>query len=111
MPDNNKDNLLIKMGKRIAARRKTLKMTQEEFADRLGVSVPMVSNLEQGKKAIRPENLVKVCEELGLSADYLLTGKTVTSGDASCMIAEIESLDVEEICILRTIAKYMKSKK
>ena len=55
-------------------RRKALQLTQEELAERLGVSTQMISNLELGKKAIRPENLARVCEILRVSADFILTG-------------------------------------
>ena len=67
--------LLRAMGQRINARRRELRMTQEQLAERMGVSLQMVSNLELGKKAIRPENLVKLCEILSVSADYILTGR------------------------------------
>ncbi len=65
---------LKEMGQRIMVRRKALHLTQEEMAERLGVSTQMISNLELGKKAIRPENLARVCEVLQVSADFILTG-------------------------------------
>ena len=68
------DMLLKEIGKRICSKRKALYITQEQLAEMMNVSVQMISNLEQGKKAIRPENLVKVCQSLGVSADYILFG-------------------------------------
>ena len=65
---------LRELGQRIMVRRKALQLTQEELAERLGVSTQMISNLELGKKAIRPENLARVCEILRVSADFILTG-------------------------------------
>ena len=65
---------LKEMGQRIMVRRKALHFTQEEMAEKLGVSTQMISNLELGKKAIRPENLARVCEVLQVSADFILTG-------------------------------------
>ena len=70
---------LKEMGKRIMVRRKSLRMTQEELAEELGVSTQMISNLELSKKAIRPENLAKVCSVLNLSADFILTGANTQS--------------------------------
>ena len=49
-------------------------MTQETLAEKMDVSIQMISNLEGGKKAIRPENLVKLCTALDVSADYILRG-------------------------------------
>lgn len=68
------DNFLKNMGQRILARRKTLGLTQDDLAEMIGVTPPMISNLEQGKKAIRPDNLAKVCKALGLSTDFVLYG-------------------------------------
>lgn len=68
------DILLRNIGQRISERRKELHMTQEKLAEQMDVSIQMISNLELGKKAIRPENLVKVCRVLDISADYILTG-------------------------------------
>ncbi|MBQ8414501.1 MAG: helix-turn-helix transcriptional regulator [Clostridia bacterium] len=69
------DKLLKEMGARINARRRELKMTQETLAEKMDVSVQMISNLELGKKAIRPENIIKLCEAISVSSDYILMGK------------------------------------
>ena len=66
---------LSEMGIRIAGRRKELGLTQEALAEQMNVSVQMISYMETGRKAIRPENLVKLCDALQVSADYVLTGR------------------------------------
>lgn len=68
------EKLLKEIGKRINARRRELGLTQEALAERMEVSVQMISNLELGKKAIRPENLIKLCDVLNVSSDYVLRG-------------------------------------
>ena len=72
---NGDKRLLVEMGERISARRKELKLTQEQVAERINLSLQSVSCIELGKKAIRPENLVNLCRVLSVSADYILTGK------------------------------------
>ena len=67
--------LLLNMGKRISSRRKELRMTQDALAERIGVSLQTISCVELGKKAIRPYNLIKLCDVLDISADYILLGK------------------------------------
>lgn len=67
--------LLIDIGYRICQRRKELHLTQEQVAEQMDVSIQMISNLELGKKAIRPENLIKICQVLNVSADYILMGQ------------------------------------
>lgn len=66
---------LVSMGKRIAQRRKELHMTQEQLAEKMGVSLQTVSCIELGKKAVRPENLANLCIYLNVTTDYILYGK------------------------------------
>lgn len=68
------EKLLREIGIRIKMRRRELRLTQEQLAEAMDVSVQMISNLELGKKAIRPENIVKLCSVLSVSADYVLRG-------------------------------------
>jgi transcriptional regulator with XRE-family HTH domain len=105
------DNEFLKeMGQRIMVRRKSLSMTQEELAEKLGVSTQMISNLELGKKAIRPENLAKVCSVLELSADFILTGtNTKTAVDA--VAEKLIQLTAEELQMVNDMIDYMNSKK
>ena len=66
---------LIAMGTRISKRRKELKLTQEQVAEKMEVSLQTISCIELGKKAIRPENLANLCAVLDITADYILVGK------------------------------------
>ena len=101
---------LREMGQRIMLRRKSLHLTQEELADRLGVSTQMISNLELGKKAIRPENLAKVCQVLELSADFVLTGgHTHTAVDA--VAEKLVPLTEKELQMVSNMIDYMNSRK
>ena len=103
-------DFLKEMGQRIMVRRKSLRMTQEELAEKLGVSTQMISNLELGKKAIRPENLAKVCTVLELSADFILTGtNTKTAVDA--VAEKLIQLTAEELQMVNEMIDYMNSKK
>lgn len=68
------NQFLYDMGYRIYTRRRELEYTQEFLADTVGVSVQTISNIECGKKAVRPENLAKICKALDVSADYILLG-------------------------------------
>jgi len=105
------DNEFLKdMGHRIMLRRKSLRMTQEEMAEKLGVSTQMISNLELGKKAIRPENLAKVCDILGLSADFILTG-TSTKTAVDDVAGKLIHLTAEELQMVNDMIDYMNKKK
>lgn len=105
------DSVFLKeMGQRIMVRRKALRMTQEELAEKLGVSTQMISNLELGKKAIRPENLAKICDALGLSADFVLTG-TNTKSAVDTVAEKLVQLTEEELQIVSDMIDYMNNKK
>lgn len=70
---------LIEIGNRISKKRKQLNLTQEVLAEKMNVSVQMISNLERGNKSIKIENLLKLCEILNVSTDYILKGKLIDS--------------------------------
>jgi transcriptional regulator with XRE-family HTH domain len=52
--------------------RKASGLSQEELADRLGVSRQAVSRWEQGSSYPDLPNLQRITEEFGVSADYLI---------------------------------------
>ena len=68
---------LLEIGKRITERRKKLGMTQEMLAEKGDLTPQFVSYAESGKRAMRPENVIKLAKALEVSADYLLTGEIV----------------------------------
>ncbi len=103
------NEILKKMGERIYKRRKALKITQEELAESIGVSTQMISNLELGKKAIRPENLIKISCALQISTDYILTGNCEQSNNI--MANKISALSANERELLNKIVDYMLSEK
>lgn len=73
----DKNICLQEIGQRIIERRKKLGLTQEALAEKGDMTPQFVSYAETGKRAMRPENLLKISAALGVSADYLLTGETV----------------------------------
>lgn len=89
------DELLHEMGERIVARRKQLRLTQEELAEAAGVTPQMVSTAELGKKALRPSNIIKICSALDVSPDYLLLGQ-ISDTDYSILAQKIACLTPEQ---------------
>ena len=65
------------VGNRIMERRKKLGLTQERLAELSDVTTQFVSYAESGKRAMRPENLLKLSSALNVSVDYLLTGDII----------------------------------
>ena len=65
----------MSLGERIKERRQTLKITQQDLAQALGMTPKHISAIEQNKWSHYLDVLPKLAEELGVSTDYLLSGK------------------------------------
>lgn len=63
------------IGERIRKRRQALKITQQELAKALGVTPQHISGIEQEKRSPSLSFLSKLAEELGVTTDYLISGK------------------------------------
>ena len=93
---------LQEVGRRIAERRKKLGMTQEMLAERGDMTPQFVSYAEAGKRAMRPENLLKLASALGVSADYLLTGDIIDK-DLLLLSEKLRRLTPEQVRIVECI--------
>ncbi len=64
----------MSMGDRIQIRRKDLKLTQGELAQLAGLSKGFLSDVENDKRGIGAEPLLRIADSLSTSIQYLLTG-------------------------------------
>lgn len=101
---------LKKIGVRIANRRKELKFTQEQIAERMNVSIQMISNIERGNKAIKIDNLLKLCDTLQTSTDYILTGKR-TNADYDHLASKIVQLPESDCKMIEMLVDYRLNEK
>ena len=69
------------MHTRIRKAREELGYTREKFAEKLDVSVSYLAELERGRTGMSVKMLIKVCNVLGLSADYVLFGTERTEDE------------------------------
>lgn len=97
------DDLLNQIGSRILSRRKQLRMTQEELAEKAGITSQTVSSAELGKKALRPENIIRLCSALDISTDYLLLGE-INENDHSILLSMISDLLLYNTAIWRILS-------
>jgi transcriptional regulator with XRE-family HTH domain len=65
----------VQIGSHVRAKRIALGLSQEDLATELGVKHQHVSRIELGDAAPSLEMLVSLSNSLGVSADYLLTGR------------------------------------
>lgn len=93
---------LAEIGNRIAERRKQLGLTQEALAEKGDMTPQFVSYAEAGKRAMRPENLLKISSALEVSTDYLLTGEIVDK-DLLVLADKLRSLSPPQLRIVESI--------
>ena len=89
------------IGKRVKKRRIELGYTQEYLAEKMDVSIQMISGKESGKKALKLENFIKFCEILETTPDYLIKGRD----PASILIEEMEQLTDTQIKRINAVIK------
>lgn len=65
----------MSLGKRIIQRREALSITQRQLAEALDVTPQHVSAIENDKRAPSLSSLARIAEELGVTVDFLITGK------------------------------------
>lgn len=59
---------------RIIEIRKSSGLSQEEFADRLGLSRNFINRAENGKKNFSDRTISSICKEFGYNEDWLRSG-------------------------------------
>jgi transcriptional regulator with XRE-family HTH domain len=68
----------LTMGDRIKEARKKRKLTQEQLAEHLEISVEFVGQIERGLKLPSMNVFIRLIETLNVSADYLLRDSVST---------------------------------
>lgn len=89
------------IGKRVKKRRIELGYTQEYLAEKMDVSIQMISGTESGKKALKLENFIKFCEILETTPDYLIKVRD----PASILIEEMKQLTDTQIERINAVIK------
>lgn len=105
----SKADLAQTIGERIMLRRKQLGYTQEQAAEKSGLSHQFFSTVETGRKNLRAESIIKVAEALEVSTDYLLLG-TVNETDVnniSKLLSELKGTELH--CLEEIIKTYLKA--
>ena len=62
----------VELGRRVRQQRALCKMTQEELAEKSGISCSFVGHIERGEKKFSIGTLVALCNAMGVSPNYLL---------------------------------------
>ena len=103
------NQFLVDMGNRISKLRKELRMTQEQVAEAMNISIQSLSCIELGKKAIRPDNLCNLCNVLKTSSDYVLMGKKSTE-QLEGISKKIANLQDDDYLIIENLIDHLNKK-
>jgi len=98
----------VSIGKRIIGRRQILGITQQELAESLGVTPQHISAIEQDKGAPSLALLPKLGEELGVSIDYLVSGREWIITDTVPAIKGDKRLELKVKRALITLVEKMR---
>lgn len=99
--------LNIRMGERIRASREDARLTQEKLAELIDVSVQYISDLERGVVGASIPTMIKICESLHVSADYIMMGRR-TDSEYSGIIQDTRYLPQDQREIIdKTVALLM----
>ncbi len=72
---------LAVIGRRIRDNRELQGLSREAFSEKADLSVSFIQQIENGDKTMKITSLYKVCQALGVSADYLLFGREAVTAD------------------------------
>lgn len=91
------ENVLCKdAGGRIRSTRKSRGMTRDSLAEKSGISSKFLYEIEQGKKRFSAETLCRIASTLGVSCDYIMTGKLVPHEDETGIAEVVALFDSEQ---------------
>lgn len=86
----SKNEIYEKIGKRVKEAREKSRMTQDELARMVGVSVIYISSIERGISFPKGEVLVKILNALNVSADFVFCDVVITSlKQKSCLLYDM----------------------
>jgi transcriptional regulator with XRE-family HTH domain len=72
-----------------------MKLTQQQLAEALGVTAQHISAVEKDKRAPSLDSLARLAEELGVTVDFLVTGKEGVITDTIPAIRADKKLNIE----------------
>ena len=101
------------IGQRIRQARKQKKMTQEDLAEQIGVSIAFLSRIERGSSQINLKRLTQICNILGTTEGEILNG--VSSSSTTYLDSEFSKILKEcssnQVKLIYDIAKVIANKK
>ena len=99
------------MGTRMKRRRKELKMSQAELAEKVNVSNNHISSIETGKQIPSLTTFVKICEQLDTTPDFLLLGSLHTDNLPKNIYVSLAIWNKKDLPLIQFIVENLVSKR
>jgi transcriptional regulator with XRE-family HTH domain len=99
------------MGTRMKRRRKELKMSQAELAEKVNVSNNHISSIETGKQIPSLTTFVKICEQLDTTPDFLLLGSLHTNNLPKNIYDSLALYNKKDLPLIQDIVENFVSKR
>lgn len=99
------------MGTRMKRRRKELKMSQAELAEKINVSNNHISSIETGKQIPSLTTFVKICEQLDTTPDFLLLGSLHTDNLPKNIYDSLALCSKKDLPLIQDIVENFVSKR
>ncbi len=96
-------NIKILLGLRIREIRKLKKLTQEQLAEKIGIEIPSLSNIENGKNYPNSETIEKIAKGLDVEIFELFIFEHLKEPDYKKMLNELTSILEKDTKLLKTI--------
>lgn len=107
-----KQNQIYKeAGARIEKMRCKCGYTRKQFAGKVNISEKFLYEIENGKKGFSAEILWNISESLGVSCDYILTGKRKKGKADLELMALLEQVDEADVKKLIELLKILDERK
>ena len=104
-------NIKKLLGERIKEIRKSKNLTQEQLAERIGIEIPSLSNIENGKNYPNSETIEKIANGLEMEVFELYIFEHLKELDSKQMLEEINNSLKDDLKLLKTVYKMVLSLK
>lgn len=95
------------IGKRIVFRRKKLKMRQVNLAEQIGISNNYLSSIEHGNEKPSLEILVKICNSLSVTPDYLIMGNMYSNNVPQNIVDSLKLCTSRDLDLVNVLVQKM----
>ncbi len=98
---------LQEFGRRVKKRRKDMNMNQSDLAEAIGISVPHMSAIENGKHAPNYFHICNLCNALHVTPDFLLLGDSHSPRSNREVIEILSSCSESDLKLIERLTCYL----